>query len=141
LLKEDSLYVNKSFFGADLEKGIDKVRGEFRARHSINPNGTVVFFAPGNEKVEAEFCMETVRKGVKEFILKYSSPTSLSPKAPPVDHFTTIISVHKGSEAEQFIKDFINEKGWHGRVILVNNENNEHIDAMAASDMGLAYDG
>jgi hypothetical protein len=100
LLKEDSLFVNKSFFGADLEKGIDKVRGEFRTRHNINPNGTVVFFAPGNEKVEAEFCMETVRKGVKEFILKYSSPTSLSPKAPPVDHFTTIISVHKGSESE-----------------------------------------
>lgn len=85
--------------------------------------------------------MENVRKGVKEFILKYSSPTSLSPKAPPVDHYTTIISLHKGSEAEQWIKNFVEEKGWFGRVIFVSNENNEHIDAMAASDVGLAYDG
>jgi len=85
--------------------------------------------------------MENVRKGVKEFILKYSSPTSLSPKAPPVDHYTTIISVHKGSEAEKFVRDFLQEKGWHGRFIVVTNENNEHLDAMAASDVGIAYDG
>jgi len=28
--------------------------------------------------------MENLRKGVKEFLLKYSSPTSLSPKALPL---------------------------------------------------------
>jgi hypothetical protein len=71
----------------------------------------VIFFAPGNEVKEAEFCMENIRKGVKEFILKYSSPTSLSPKAPSADHYTTIISVHKGSEAEKYVRDFLQEKG------------------------------
>lgn len=82
-----------------------------------------------------------MRKGIKEFILKYSSPTSLSPKAPPKDNYVTIISVEKGSEVETYVKQFLNEKEWTGRVVLVTNENNEHIDAMAASDMGLAYDG
>jgi lipid A disaccharide synthetase len=35
----------------------------------------------------------------------------------------------------------LKEKEWYGRVILVSNENNEHFDAMAASDFGLIYDG
>lgn len=30
LLKDESLYLNKKFFGTDLEKGIEHVRGEFR---------------------------------------------------------------------------------------------------------------
>jgi len=51
--------------------------------------------------------MDTARKGIKEFILKYSSPTSLSPKAPPVDNYYTVISVHKGSESEQYVKEFL----------------------------------
>lgn len=110
LLKDESLLVNRKFFAADLEKAIDKVRGEFRERHHIPKEGTVVFFAPGNEKQEAEFCMENVRKGVKEFILKYSSPTSLSPKAPPVENYVTVISLHRGSEAEKYVKDFVEEK-------------------------------
>lgn len=142
LLKDESLFVNRKFFAADLERSIDQVREQFRAKHNIpKEGGTVVFFAPGNEKSEAEFCMENVRKGVKEFILKYSSPTSLSPKAPPVDNYVTVISVHKGTESEQYVRDFLKEKEWYGRVIIVTNEGNEHIDAMAASDFGLAYDG
>ncbi len=76
-----------------MEKAVDKVKGEFRAKHEINPKGTVIFFSPGNELKEAEFSMENVRKGVKEFLLKYSSPTSLSPKAPSLDNYTTIISL------------------------------------------------
>jgi hypothetical protein len=107
LIKDESIFVNKKFFAADLEKSIDKVRTEFREKHKIPKEGTVIFFAPGNEKVEAEFCLENVRKGIKEFILKYSSPTSLSPKAPPVDNYVTVISLHRGSEAEQYVKDFL----------------------------------
>ena len=141
LLKEESLFINKNFFASDLEKGIDKVRNTFREKHNIDKNATVIFFAPGNEKSEAEFCMENVRKGIKEFILKYSSPTSLSPKAPPLENYVTVISVHKGTDAEQYIKEFVNEKSWYGRVLFVSNENNEYIDAMAGSDFGLAYDG
>ena len=92
--------VNKNYFASDIENAIGHVRAAFRQKHSIQDNGTVIFFAPGNEASEAEFCLENVRKGVQEFLLKYSSPTSLSPKAPPLDHYTTIISLHRGSEAE-----------------------------------------
>lgn len=44
--------------------------------------------------------MENIRKGVKEFLLKYSAPTSLSLKAPPLDKYVTVLSLHKGSEGE-----------------------------------------
>lgn len=100
MVKDHSLFVNKNYFASDLEKAIESVRSQFRAKHHISDNGTVIFFAPGNEASEAEFCLENVRKGVKEFLLKYSSPTSLSPKAPPLEHYTTIISLHRGSDAE-----------------------------------------
>lgn len=101
----------------------------------------MIFVAPGNENVEAEFSMANVQKGIKEFLLKYSAPTSLSPKAPTLDHFTTVISLHKGSEAEKYVRDYLKENEWYGRLIVVDNENNEHINAMAASDLGLVYDG
>jgi hypothetical protein len=67
----------------------------------------VVFFAPGNEVKEAEFCLDSVRKGIREFLLKYSAPTSLSPKAPALDQYTTVISVQAGSEAEGYIRSFV----------------------------------
>jgi hypothetical protein len=85
--------------------------------------------------------MDSVRRGVKEFLLKYSSPTSLSPKAPSLDHFTTVLSIHKGSEAETFIKDYLSEKEWFGRLIIVTDEGNEHLNAMSAADLGISYDG
>ena len=110
LLNEESLYINKKFFAADLEKGIEQVRNRFRQEHNIDKNATVIFFNPGNEKAEAEFCIENVRKGVKEFILKYSSPTSLSPKAPPVENYVTVISLQRGTDAEQYVKEFLAEK-------------------------------
>lgn len=85
--------------------------------------------------------MDSVRRGIKEFILKYSSPTSLSPKSPPKEHYTTVLSLEKGSPAEKYVNDFLKEKEWTGRLIIVTNENNEHINAMAASDIGMVYDG
>jgi hypothetical protein len=85
--------------------------------------------------------MENVRRGVKEFILKYSSPTSLSPKAPSLDKYCTVISLHKGSPGEAFVKEYLKDKEWHGRLIIIDNEGNEHLNAMAASDLGIVYDG
>ena len=85
--------------------------------------------------------MENVRRGIKEFLLKYSYPTSLSKKAPPLENYVTVLSVHKGSEGEEYVRDFLKEKEWHGRLVIVDNENNEHINAMAASDLGIVYDG
>jgi hypothetical protein len=80
------------------------VRHAFREKHNIPQDGTIIFFAPGNEPNEVEFTMENVRKGVKEFLLKYSYPTSLSPKAPPMSQYTTVLSIHKGSPAEHHIR-------------------------------------
>ena len=98
--------------------------------------------APGNEKNEVEFTMENLRKGVKEFLLKYSSPTSLSPKALPLDtNFVTIISVHEGSEGAAWVKQYLSEHEWTGKVLVVSDNNNQHYDAMAASDFGFVYDG
>ena len=89
----NELNVSKKYFTADLEKGIENVRDQFREKHQLNDDQTVIFFAPGNERAEAEFCTENVRRGVKEFLLKYSAPTSLSPKALPKENFVTVISL------------------------------------------------
>jgi hypothetical protein len=106
-LKEDSLLINKNYFGSDIEKAILNIRNDFRNKHHLPQDGTVVFFAPGNEIKEAEFCLDSVRKGVREFLLKYSAPTSLSPKAPGLDKYATIISVQRGSESESYVRSFV----------------------------------
>jgi hypothetical protein len=85
--------------------------------------------------------LENLRKGVKEFLLKYSAPTSLSPKALPLDKFVTVLSVHEGSEGEAFVKEYLAKNEWTGQLVIVNNSNNQHYDAMAASDFGFIYDG
>lgn len=96
--KGDHLLVNKRYFAADCEKAVVKIREDFRAKHKIDHDTYSVFVAPGNEKNEVAFCLEHLRKGVKEFLLKYSAPTSLSPKALPIEKFVTVLSVHEGSE-------------------------------------------
>lgn len=101
----------------------------------------MIFYAPGNELNEAKFGAEAVRKGIREFLLKYSAPTSLSPKARPLDNFVTVISVHAGSEGERYIREFVANSEWHGKVMFVSNEGNEHLDAMCASDAGIIHDG
>ena len=109
LLKDNSLMTNKRYFATELEKGIDGIRANFRERHQINDDQTVIFFAPGNERKEAEFTTEPVRRGVKEFLLKYSAPTSLSAKARPLDNFVTVISLHSGSEGEKYVREYLRE--------------------------------
>lgn len=85
--------------------------------------------------------MESARRGVKEFLLKYSAPTSMSAKARPIADFTTVISLHQGSEGEKYVREYLAENPWHGQVIFVSNEDNAHLDAMCAADMGIIYDG
>lgn len=108
LIGDDYLLVNKRYFVSDIESGVQNIKTEFRTKHSIKPEAYVVFVAPGNEVEEAKFCMENLRKGVKEFLLKYSAPTSMSPKALPLeDNFATVISTHAGTEAEKFVKEYL----------------------------------
>lgn len=102
---------------------------------------TVIFYAPGNTRQEVEFTFEPARRGVEEFLLKYSSPTSLSPIAKPMNKFHTIISLEEGSEAEGAFYELAKERQWKGNFTIVSNKNNEHLDAMAASDFGMIYDG
>jgi len=132
---------NNRYFASELEKGIDHIRQEWRASNMIADDANVIFVAPGNEKSEAEFVMENARRGVKEFLLKYSAPTSMSAKALPLENFTTVISMHSGSEGEKYVKQFLAENPWHGKVVFVSNEDNAHLDAMCAADMGIIYDG
>ena len=39
------------------------------------------------------------------------------------------------------MREFVQDKDWLGKVIVVTNEDNEHFNAMAAADMGIVYDG
>ena len=97
--------------------------------------------APGNTKEEVEFTFEACRAGVEQFLLKYSAPTSLSPIAKPMDKFHTVISLNSGSEGERVFNELLREKSWEGNYTIVTDQNNEHFDAMSASDFGLIYDG
>ena len=140
-LKDDYLLINKRYFATDMEKAIESIRDEFRAEHNIPKDAYSIFLAPGNEKAEVEFAMEALRKGTKEFLLKYSAPTSLSPKALPLDNFVTILSLHEGSEGQKWVKDYLEHHEWYGKLIIVTEQGNQHYDAMAASDFGFIYDG
>jgi len=137
----NKLHVSKKYFTADLEKGIENIRTEFREKHQLNDDQHVIFFAPGNEKNEVVFCAEHVRKGIKEFLLKYSSPTSLSPKALPKENFVTVISLQQGSAGEAAMNQFLRENEWPSQVIMVSDQDNEHLDAMCAADQGLITNG
>lgn len=121
LVKDDSLMVSNRYFATDLEKGIESIRDEWRQKNGVGENATVIFFAPGNENNEAEFSVENVRKGVKEFLLKYSAPTSLSPKALPLENFVTVISLHAGSNGEKYVREYLKENEWYGKVIFVSD--------------------
>jgi hypothetical protein len=143
LVSEDGseLQVSKRYFSTNTEKAIQDIRSNWREQNGLNDDQTVIFYAAGNEFKEAQFTAENTRKGIKEFLLKYSSPTSLSPKARPLDNFVTVISVHVGSAGEKYIRDFVSTSEWYGKVIFVTNEDNEHLNAMCAADFGIIHDG
>ena len=141
LVKDDHLLTNNRYHTTDMENAITQIRNNFRAEHGIDGDAYSIFVAPGNEKAEVEFTMENLRKGVKEFLLKYSAPTSLSPKALPLDKFVTVISLHEGSEGAAWVQDYLANNEWTGKVVIVTNNNNQHYDAMCASDFGFIHDG
>ena len=101
-----TLLASKKYFSTDCEKAIQDIRTTWREANGISDDATVLFFAPGNEIKEAQFTTENTRKGIREFLLKYSAPTSLSAKARPLDNFVTVISTHAGSAGEQYVKEF-----------------------------------
>ena len=143
LVSEDGneLHVSKRYFSNDCEKAIEGIRDTFRQENGLADDQTVIFFAPGNELKEAQFTAESTRKGIREFLLKYSAPTSLAPKARPLENFVTVISTHSGSAGEQHVKNYVKENGWMGKVIWVSSDDGQHLDAMCASDYGIIYDG
>ena len=102
LIKDDSIMVSRTGFATSLETVIDRVKKEFRGKHKIPENAIVTFLSPGNEKKEAEFCLDECRLGIEEFTRKFSSPTSLEPRALPSSHFYTILSIQKGSNDLKF---------------------------------------
>ena len=58
-----------------------------------------------------------------------------------MDKFVTIVSVHEGSDAEAYVREYLQKNQWTGKLVVVTNKDNEHYDAMAASDFGFVYDG
>lgn len=142
LIKDDHLLTNTRYFSSDMENAILKIRSKFRQEHNIDEKAFSIFIAPGNEQAEVEFTMEQLRRGVKEFLLKYSSPTSLSPQAAPLETgFVTILSLHAGSPGEKWVREYLQKNEWKGKLIIVTDENNVHYNAMAASDFGFIHDG
>lgn len=55
--------------------------------------------------------------------------------------FKLIVSVHKGTDSEKHIKEFIKGSKFETETILVDNENDQHYSAMCASDFGFVYNG
>jgi lipid A disaccharide synthetase len=39
------------------------------------------------------------------------------------------------------VREYLTENKWYGNVVFVTNENNDHLNAMCAADMGIMYDG
>jgi hypothetical protein len=140
-LRENSILASREHFLDDVEKARIKIRDEFRNKHKIDNEATVVFLAPGNTLKENKYTLEAFRKGYNEFIYRHSYPTSLSHYAPPKDMFKLVISVQKGTESEQYVREFLKTAEYQTDVIIVTDEHNEHFDAMASSDFGCVYNG
>lgn len=140
-VKENSILASREHSLDHIEKCRLKIRELFRNQHKIDPEATVVFFAPGNTILENKYTLEAFRRGYNEFVLKHSYPSSLSHYAPPKSMFKIVISIPKGTESESYIQEFLKTAEFESDVILVTNENNEHFDAICASDFGTVYNG
>jgi hypothetical protein len=97
LIRPESLLISRETFASTTETIVERVRKRFRATHQISESAITIFVAPGNEKTEAEFCLEECRLGVEEFRRKFFAPTSLEPRALPTSELTTVLSIQKGS--------------------------------------------
>lgn len=115
---------------ADIEEAKKEVGSAFRTKHGISPEGVVVFFAPGDTVAEYEYSFEAFKRGYNDFINKNSYPTSLSHYAAPRENFTLVISTHSTSSAADWFKTNYVENEYLSKVILVDERNNEHYNAM-----------
>lgn len=141
LVKENSVLASRDHSYDHIEKARVKVGEMFRDKHGLSSDATLVFLSPGDTVEENEYTMEPFRRGYNEFILKNSYPTSLSHYAPPKNMFKLVISVHKGTQSEETVRNFLKENQFETDVIVVTNEDNEHFDAICASDFGVVYNG
>ena len=127
---ENSIMISRNHSLDDIEKARNKVAEDFRAKYDLNSENTLVFFAPGDTLEENQYTLEAFFKGYNEFILKNSYPTSLSHYAPPKNSFRLVISLHKGTESEIYVRDYLQKSNIETDVIIVTNESNEHFDAI-----------
>lgn len=141
MVKENSILASREHSMEDFEKARSKISEEFRNKHNIKPDHTVVFLAPGDTVQENEYTLEAFRRGYNEFILKNSYPSSLSHYAPPKSNFRLVVSVSKGTKSEEYVRKFFKDFGTETDLIIVTNEDNEHFDAICASDFGIVYNG
>ena len=146
LVRENSILVSRENRLEDVETARERISDKFREKHNISKEDTVIFFAPGDTKNENEYTLNEFIKGYNEFIYKYSAPTALSPYAPSRSSFKLVISLHKDTESEKYINDFLknnknNEYEIKTDYIIVSNEDNNHYRAICASDFGFVYNG
>lgn len=141
LLKDKSILLSRDHSLYDIEEAREIISKQYRSKHGIKDNDTVVFFAPGDTQGETDYTLEEFRKGFNEFIYKYSYPTSIISYSPKKSAFKLVVSLHKGTKSEQLIRDFIASNEFVTDVIIVTNENNEHYNSMCASDFGFVYNG
>ena len=140
-VKENSIITSREHSLDHIERARLKIKDDFRNKHNIDTDSTVVFFAPGNTIKENIYGLDAFRRGYNEFINRHSYPSSLSHYAPPKKMFKLVISLHKGTESEAYVRKYLKDAEYETDLIVVTNENNEHYDAMCASDFGVVYNG
>ena len=117
LIKDESIYVLRKNNQSYTEHIVTKIRKEFREKNQIPEDGVLLFVNPGNDKAEAEFCLNECKMGVEEFARKYFSPTSLEPRALPKEHLVTFLPIKKG--CMKYILNYSNNNqtiSWIGRL-------------------------
>lgn len=133
-IKENSILVSRYNSLDDIEKARKKVSEDFRKLHNLSSENTLVFFAPGDTVEENVYTLEAFIRGYNEFILKNSYPSSLSHYAPPKSNFKLVITLHKGTESELYVREYLKTSNIETDVIIVTNENNEHFDAICVNN-------
>ncbi len=58
LVSENSLKLSKRFFASDHDKVVQHTRNEFREKHGLSDDTTIVFYAPGDTVDEVNFTFE-----------------------------------------------------------------------------------
>lgn len=127
---ENSIMVSRFHSLDDVEKARQKVSEDFRKAHNLSNENTLIFFAPGDTVEENVYCLEAFIKGYNEFIYKNSYPTSLSHYAPPKSQFKLVVSLHKGTDSEIYVREYLKNSNIETDLITVTNEDNEHFDAI-----------